>query len=189
MEVPLIIDGRQAGTLCMAKSGLYTLLEANLDGCAKKLVRLWAHGGGRSAYLGVMQPWSGGLWLRRKLSRRELEEFPTPITYASDREHEDGEQREENNEGGYHNTEPKMETTLEQQGTDGLHNTETNLKTCPWPAEIPAGDLLWYARPDGTLVSHDGVSSLLALPEALHEAGAQAARREIEGKKYLVFRY
>ena len=176
----------------MAQSGLYTLLEANLDGCAKRLVRLWAHGAGRSAYLGVMQPWSGGLWLRRKLSRRELEAFPRPIEYASDREHEPDSAPAESGEDveeGLHNDNLTREEETEKQSTESLHNPETDLRRCPWPAELPEGDLVWYARADGSLVSHDGISGLVALPEQLREQSAKAVERLIEGKKYLVFRY
>ena len=121
MEIPLYIDGRQAGSFCMAQSGLYTLLEANADGCAQRLIRLWAHGEGGSAYLGVMQPWRGGLWLRRKLSRRELERFPVPIAFVSDREHE-GE--EGNRDESLHNmstlqTESKEDQEIKQGYYDG----------------------------------------------------------------------
>ena len=203
MEIPLYIDGRQAGSFCMAQSGLYTLLEANADGCAQRLIRLWAHGEGGSAYLGVMQPWRGGLWLRRKLSRRELEHFPAPIAFVSDREHE-GE--DANRDDSLHNMKSSQAEHVEEQGIESLHNhnndtdeqieydsyslhNTTDLYRCPWPAALPEGDLLWFRREDGSLVSHDDVSGLLALPEELRERSATAAVRTIEGKKYLVFRY
>ncbi len=203
MEIPLYIDGRQAGSFCMAQSGLYTLLEANADGCAQRLIRLWAHGEGGSAYLGVMQPWRGGLWLRRKLSRRELEHFPAPIAFVSDREHE-GE--DANRDDSLHNMKSSQAERVEEQGIESLHNhnndtdeqieydsyslhNTTDLYRCPWPAALPEGDLLWFRREDGSLVSHDDVSGLLALPEELRERSATAAVRTIEGKKYLVFRY
>ena len=203
MEIPLYIDGRQAGSFCMAQSGLYTLLEANADGCAQRLIRLWAHGEGGSAYLGVMQPWRGGLWLRRKLSRRELEHFPAPIAFVSDREHE-GE--DASRDDSLHNMKSSQAERVEEQGIESLHNhnndtdeqieydsnslhNTTDLYRCPWPAALPEGDLLWFRREDGSLVSHDDVSGLLALPEELRERSATAAVRTIEGKKYLVFRY
>ena len=63
------------------------------------------------------------------------------------------------------------------------------MRRCPWPACLPEGDLVWYSREDGSLVSHDGISGLVALPEELRERSAKAAERMIEGKKYLVFRY
>ena len=186
MEVPLIIDGSPAGTLSVTRDGLYTLLEASLAQPREGLVRLWAHGEGKSAYLGVMQPWSGGLWLRRRLTKREFASFPSPIEYASERE---AEPRGENKQTGLHNIIDREAVPAEQEEKESLQHTGSDHSSCPWPAEIPAGDLLWYRREDGTLVSHDGVSSLLALPEALHRAGESAVRREIEGKKYLVFRY
>ena len=71
MDYPLIIDGIDAGTLSVSEEGLYTCFEARA-GERDGLVRLWVCGGGECAYLGVMQPWSGGLYLRRRLSRREL---------------------------------------------------------------------------------------------------------------------
>ena len=55
-EVPLYIHERKAGCLRIAQDGLYTRFEAELPGRAAELVRLWAHGERRDAYLGVMQP-------------------------------------------------------------------------------------------------------------------------------------
>ena len=54
---------------------------------------------------------------------------------------------------------------------------------------MPEEGLLWYRRPDGSLVSHDGISSLLAIPAELRTADRRMTERVIEGKKYLVFRY
>ena len=186
MEVPILIDGKTAGSLRVSQSGLYTVMEAELDGHRGELVRLWVHGGGRSAYLGVMQPWSAGLWLRRKLSRAELRAFPDPIEFASDREQEG----EESDAEGLHNA----ENAAEQQDPETPPETretprESDHSACPWPAEPPEEGLVWYRRPDGSLTSFDGVSSLLALPAKLRGAGPRGAVREIEGKKYLVFRY
>ena len=83
MDYPLMIDGNDAGTLSVSEEGLYTCFEAHA-GEHDGLVRLWVCGGGECAYLGVMQPWSGGLYLRRRLSRRELKDFPAQIEYAAD---------------------------------------------------------------------------------------------------------
>ena len=196
MELPLLIDGAEAGTVRVTKSGLYTVLEAELPGRAAELVRLWAHGEGRGAYLGVMQPKDGGLWLSRKLSRRELAAFPEPIKFVSNRENE----LTENN---LHNIEPensKTEKEAESAKTGDEAKTgaaadenrqapaQTDCRSCPWPAEPPEKGLLWYSRPDGSLVSFDGISTLLALPAELRAPVSGAAERVIEGKKYLVFR-
>ena len=194
MPIPVYINQTEAGTLTVTRDGLYTVFEAEAPGCGG-LVRLWVHGGGRSACLGVMQPWSGGLWLRRRLSRRELEAFPDPIELVSDREEADN----------LHNT---INITQEAPGeespaqppeeapapepemkAESLHNAETGARACPWPAEPPEEGLLWYRRTDGSLVAFDGVSSLVAIPSALRGAAPRGAERVIEGQKYLVFRY
>jgi len=206
MTISVYINQELAGTLTVTRDGLYTVLEAEVPH-GGGLVRLWAHGGGKSAYLGVMQPWNGGLWLRRRLSRRELAAFPDPIESVSDRER-DGDEATERGSKDLHNEvnikeetpsdavqpdsatpeEPEQESTAPEKA-ESLHNAETDYSACPWPAQPPEDGLLWYARGDGSLTAFDGVSSLLALPAELRTSGAQTVERVIEGKKYLVFRY
>ena len=176
MDYPLIIDGERQGSVSFTPCGLYTVAEASLGEDPGRLVRLWAQGGGESAYLGLMRPWSGGLYLRRKLSRRELEGFPKTIECVCDRETPEtkGAEAEET---------PPSEAGEE---TESLHNNNS----CPWPAPVTEepGELLWLRRPDGSMSAHDGVSGLLALPAALRSAPERAVLRRIEGKDYLVFR-
>ena len=192
MELPLFIGGSEAGTLRVTQSGLYTLMETGLDGGAERLIRLWAHGGGRSACLGVMQPRDGGLWLSRRFSRLALRDFPDPLEFASDSERcpAADETAEEGNTqvDSLHNDKPEIKKEIEISDSDCLHKTETDMRSCPWPVEPPEEGLLWYARPDGTLVSFDGISTLLALPAELRACDPRAALRVIEGKRYLVFR-
>ena len=165
MEYPLIIDGAERGRLRVERQGLYTLYEAELAGERDGLIRIWLHGGGGSAYLGLMQPWSGGMYLRKKLSRREQEIFPKNLEFASNQEN------------------------------IGLHNNEKAAKeeapSCPYPAPITDdGDALqWFTRPDGSLVSFDGISSLVALPVNLRKAAPGAVLRQIAGREYMIFRY
>ena len=83
MDYPLLLGGEERGILKLERQGLYTLIEAAAPG-AEGLVRLWVQGGGEEAYLGVMEPRSGGLYLRRKLSRLEMSGFPEKIERASD---------------------------------------------------------------------------------------------------------
>ena len=183
MDYPLIIDGIDAGTLSVCEEGLYTCFEAHAGEYAG-LVRLWVCGGGKCAYLGVMQPWSGGLYLRRRLSRRELKDFPTQIEYATDR-----------GDNGLHNLRSSdIKSDVESSApTASLHNVSTASSTpsCPFPADIPedAPSLQWFSRRDGTLVSFDGISCLVALPAELRHADRRAVIREIAGRKYMVFRY
>ena len=83
MDYPLLLGGDERGILKLERQGLYTLIEAAALG-AEGLVRLWVQGGGEETYLGVMEPRSGGLYLRRKLSRLEMSGFPEKIERASD---------------------------------------------------------------------------------------------------------
>ena len=202
MTIPVYINQEAAGALTVTRDGLYTVLEIEAQH-GGGLVRLWAHGGGKSAYLGVMEPRKSGLWLRRRLSRRELAAFPDPIAFVSDRER-DGEETMKEQEEDSHNivdineeTEPveserctqeKPEESTEEE-MRGLHNTETGYSACPWPAQPPEEGLLWYSRGDGSLTAFDGISSLLALPAELRAPDPRMVERVIEGKKYLVFRY
>ena len=220
MAIPVYINQEEVGQLRIAQDGLYTVFEAEAKG-RSGLVRLWAHGSGRNAYLGVMQTWSDGLWLRRKLSALERKSFPDPIEFVSDREadyqfteinlHNDFSESESTipeEQYRLHNCNGKVENLEEiqedlclhknceeikqtrgQLSPEGLHNPEANLYACPWPAEPPEDGLLWYSRPDGSLVAFDGISSLVALPAEPGARLPRAAERVIEGKKYLVFRY
>ena len=94
MSISLIIHQQPAGTVTVSQEGLYTVLEARAPS-AEGFVRLWAQGGGKSAYLGLMQPTEDGLILRRRLSRRELAAFPQPIEAVSDREQDAGDSHKE----------------------------------------------------------------------------------------------
>lgn len=220
MEIPVYINQAEAGQLRISQDGLYTVFEADANNCSG-LVRLWAHGSGKSAYLGLMQAWSSGLWLRRKLSALECRSFPDPIEYVSDCEadhqltevvlhnfesenestiseeqsglhnfeSETAKEREIADNNCLHNAFTEAQQTCEEQSHIDLHNFETDLRACPWPANPPEAGLLWYSRPDGSLVSFDGISSLVALPAEPGAKLPRAAERVIEGKKYLVFRY
>ncbi len=183
MDYPLIIDGIEAGTLSVSEEGLYTCFEARA-GEHDGLVRLWVCGGVERAYLGVMQPWSGGLYLRRRLSRSELKGFPAQIEYATD---QGGESLHNVN-----NSTSKVD--IEPVDFDvSLHNLvgASSTPSCPFPADIPEDtlSLQWFSRRDGTLVSFDGISCLVALPAELRHADRRAVIREIAGRKYMIFRY
>ncbi|MCR5576259.1 MAG: hypothetical protein K6F56_04550 [Oscillospiraceae bacterium] len=171
MDYPLLIGGEHAGTLTESKSGLYTVFEARLPKDPGGLVRLYVHGGGESAYLGLMEPQNGGLFLRRSLSGLERRTLPTVIDCASDSPEAVGE-----------------------EAPTSLHNTEsppqTTLSACPWPAPVPEGDgdLLWLRCTDGTLRAHDGVSTLVAFPARLKSPAPRAVLRRIGDTDYMVFR-
>ncbi len=157
MDYPLIIDGVERGRVRMEQEGLYTVFEAELEGVHEGMYRLWVHGGGRSAYLGLMQPWSGGMYLRKKLSRSAMCSFPQIVESFSNAE------REKNEE-----TVAALKKPEKTAGEDGL---------------------LWQRRPDGSLVSHDGKSWLVALPAKLRRAAPAVCIKNINGSDYLIFRY
>ena len=55
LEYPIYIEGRESGTLSETTEGLYTVFRAD---CPKRngMIRLWLHGGGQSACLGLLAP-------------------------------------------------------------------------------------------------------------------------------------
>ena len=179
MDYPLIIDGIERGKLRVEQEGLYTVFEAELGQVYEGLYRIWLHGGGEHGYLGLMQPWSGGMYLRRKLSRSELKDFPPKLEYASNETDVD-----------LHNAnyEPVYNAKIRGNRTEDLHNTKGTEARAEVAAE-DAGELLWFRRPDGSLVSFDGKNHLVALPVNLRAAVPNAVLRRIEGREYMIFRY
>ena len=179
MEYPLIIDGVERGKLRVEQEGLYTVFEAELADVNEGLYRIWIHGGGEHGYLGLMQPWSGGMYLRRKLSRSELKDFPPKPEYASNE-----------NVADLHNTncKPVHNAENKENRIKDLHNTKETEPHAEAAAE-DAGELLWFRSPDGSLVSFDGKSHLVALPVKLRAAVPNAVLRRIEGREYMIFRY
>lgn len=83
MEYPIYIEGRRSGTLTETAEGLYTVFQAD---CPRRngLIRLWLHGGGQSACLGLLAPRGERLVLTRRLSRRARAAFPRLIERVSD---------------------------------------------------------------------------------------------------------
>lgn len=172
MEYPLIIDGKRAGTLSVEEDGLFTVFEAAAD-TADRLVRLAVYGGGAEGYLGVMQPWSGGMYLHRRLTHRELAAMPQRIEYAAP---------------AGQCTVP--ENTAHEANMDAVIATDEP----PQCAEnaVPVAqeaELMWFKRPDGTLTAFDGVASLVAIPAELRHPAPHAVLKELDGRTYMIFRY
>lgn len=82
-EYPVYISGERAGTLVIGTEGIRTRFSVR---CKYKsgLVRLSLFGGGKSFYLGLMEPDGDELRLERRLSRAQLRELPQHIEYAAD---------------------------------------------------------------------------------------------------------
>lgn len=181
MKVPVILGGEECGELAIRREGAYTRFSAR---CAlrQELVRLWVWGGGRRAYLGVMQPEAEALVLRRSLSRAAMLPFPETIEYASD-----GEERDAAPPEGFSAAfQEKAEGSL--SGEKPAAHEEGFLRTEKLAALLkPAADAEWRRRPDGSLVGADERGALLALPCALRRVRPGLDLRQIEGRSYLVF--
>lgn len=162
MDYPLMVEGQELGRLSVEKQGLFTVFEAH-SSMREGLLRLSVYGEGREAYLGLMQPWSGGLFLRRKLSRAQLKDFPENIEYAA-----------------------PAGLAISENKAAKVPGPETPE---PAPQVISDNTLTWFRRCDGSLVSHDGKSCIVALPAKLREASPRAVLREIDGLCYMLFRY
>ena len=158
MEYPILIEGQAVGTLTETAEGLYTVFRAD---CTLRagLIRLWLHGGGRSAPLGLLAPCGGRLTLTRRLSRLERQALPAPIEEVSDR------------------PAPRAAPARSPARTPPSHAPER-----PAP---PAAAEAWTPLPDGSLIA-DG---RIALPACLSPSSPLAGRvQRIGGREYLVFR-
>jgi len=83
MEIPVYIGGAEAGRLTLAREGLYLVLRADCE-ARPGFVRLWLHGAGGSAYLGLLAPEDGRLRLERRYTRAAAAALPEGAAYASD---------------------------------------------------------------------------------------------------------
>lgn len=203
MEYPLVIDGVKEGSMSVEQSGLYTVFEAQYPKSCEGLLRLWVHGGGECAYFGVMQPWSGGLYLRRRLSRAELAHFPKQIEFASNSGAAIEPEKEAEPEEKLPETETEADAAQEEEETKtenkaGPEQTaepepeeDAYINACPYPAPVPENseELLWFRRSDGTLTAFDGISSLVAIPAELRRGKKEAVIRKLDGRDYMIFRY
>ena len=194
MEHPIIIDGNAAGSLTVTEDGLFTVFEATLPGCGE-LLRLSVYGGGREGYLGVMQPWSGGLYLRRRLSRSELRRMPEVIEYAAPAglctTAEGGRDAEGNTDGASAKAEAESVHLSDEPRADSAGGEAEAAAEHDAPAAENSGEdgLLWFSRPDGTLTAFDGRGSIVAIPAELRRDAPGAVIKKINGRIYMLFRY
>ena len=191
MDYPLLLGGEKAGTLRIEQQGLYTCMEVTAE-AREGLLRIWVQGGGREAYLGIMQPEGEGLSLRRRLSRRELAAFPQVIEQASDQ------QLPPQEEVNITQEPQEPEQTLALPLPAPAPTLEPQLEPEPAPPPEPEPQvastvepptLIRQERRDGSLVTEEGGHRLLALPASLRHVPQGADLRRIGGREYLVFRY
>lgn len=193
MDYPLLLGGEKAGTLRIEQQGLYTCMEVTAE-AREGLLRIWVQGGGREAYLGVLQPGEEGLYLRRRLSRRELADFPQVIEQASD-------QQLPPQEVNITHEPQALALALLPAPAPALEpEPQPEPEPAPQPEPEPQPEpqltstmepptLIWQERRDGSLVAKEGSHTLLALPARLRRAPQGADLRRIGGREYLVFRY
>ena len=191
MDYPLLLGGEKAGTLRIEQHGLYTCMEVTAE-AREGLLRIWVQGGGREAYLGVLQPGEEGLYLRRRLSRRELADFPQVIEQASDRQLPPQEEVNITQEP----QEPAQALALPLPAPAPTLEPQPEPEPAPPPEPEPQvastvepPTLIWQERRDGSLVTEEGGHRLLALPASLRHVPQGADLRRIGGREYLVFRY
>ena len=183
MDYPLLLSGEKAGMLRVEQQGLYTCMEVSA-GAREGLLRVWVQGGGREAYLGILQPGEEGLYLRRRLSRRELADFPQVIEQASDRQLPTQEEVYITKELAESIPPPSPAPAPETFDPAPTPEPEPKPESA---IEPPA--LIWREQRDGSLVAKEGNYTLLALPARLRSAPQGADLRRIGGREYLVFRY
>ena len=193
MDYPLLLGGEKAGTLRIEQQGLYNCMEVTAE-AREGLLRIWVQGGGREAYLGVLQPGEEGLYLRRRLSRRELADFPQVIEQASD-------QQLPPQEVNITHEPQALALALLPAPAPALEpEPQPEPEPAPQPEPEPQPEpqltstmepptLIWQERRDGSLVAKEGSHTLLALPARLRRAPQGADLRRIGGREYLVFRY
>ena len=183
MDYPLLRSGDTAGMLRVAQQGLYTCMVVSA-GAREGLLRVWVQGEGSEAYLGILQPGEGGMYLRRRLSRRELADFPQVIEQASDRQLPTQEEVYITKELAESIPPPSPAPAPETFDPAPTPEPEPKPESA---IEPPA--LIWREQRDGSLVAKEGNYTLLALPARLRSAPQGADLRRIGGREYLVFRY
>lgn len=189
---PIRMYGRQTGTLQVCQEGMYTVFRATSE-CGGEMIRLWAFGGGKSGYLGVMVPdGSGSATLTRRLSKSAMCDFPDPIEYAGVEERSSMDCDCCDCESCCCEEEPSPEPEEPRECFEQQEPTCPENPPCDFEEEPECemeDDILWYACPDGTLTTFDGVRNLIALPaeEVQVPKGAEGTIRWIDGKKYMIF--
>ena len=79
----ILRSNRIIGALETTSDGLYTVFTARCEPVAPRL-RLCVFGEAAHAYLGLMLPEDGELYLRRRLTRLACAKLPSPIFYAAE---------------------------------------------------------------------------------------------------------
>lgn len=171
MEYEVRHNGKAVGTLQVSSEGLMTVFEARtrrLEG----IPRLWVWGRKKSAYLGVLMPAGNEMCLRKKLSRRDMTEFPDIILYAA--------------------TAEKTEDTAEAPTAELPETPRKEITAEPPERLIKTPDEesgpVWHSASMGTLTAvMDGVI-YTAIPVMLRRMVRGVHIEVIDGRSYIIFR-
>ncbi|MGI5977833.1 MAG: hypothetical protein ACOX68_09080 [Candidatus Limivicinus sp.] len=186
MDYPLIISGSTCGELKVRKEGLFTVFEASAP-YRDELLRISVYGDGREACLGLMEPRGNKLYIRRKLSRLDMQDFPRNIEYAAPR-----------------GLLPECSAADDEAGDDAL-SRETDINIIPAAADEPeeepeaksdgvtsddsGSEQLWFSQGDGTLFGTADGQRYIALPAQLRKNTAGPRLKNICGRIYMLFKY
>ena len=205
MELQILEGGSLAGTLSVSVQGLYMLFEARVAGAGTGLSRLWLRGeGGGAASLGLLEPRTGGRFLRRRLSRLERQKLPPRpwtalVLPAEERPSRTAPveatlavAREQASIPGIREERAVCSGTGDQETKSGPPRAlgPAAKKAGPPPHSAfrtPHSEISWLRLSDGSL--RDPARRLLALPWAGGELPAAARKISVDGRDYLVFRY
>lgn len=181
---PILIDGREAGTLHIFEEGIRTAFHAECDDPGR-IVRLMICGESEF-YLGVMIPHQDGrLHLDKKLSRLEMQGFPKEIRFAAPES--DIKPNEAESALEIQRAEPvivKDENPLLSEETDCTAETEeSRTKNDDSPS------ITWRKGAGGALAGSCGDLRFLAVPlkSGIAPVGENFVRRVIENTEYAVF--
>ncbi len=194
MEIPILIHGRESGRLQIRQEGPYTVFEGRCEDPGG-IMRLSVYGQGREGRLGVMLPESGGLVIRKRLSRAALRDFPGEMEYAAP----SGETPPEKEETPPQESEaPETESgAAEAEGAPPsadarLPEVPPNEETQGAAAAQETGEgteLLWYTAGDGSLFTTWRGKRYRAVPLAAYGLPERQIleRRSIQGIDYAIF--
>lgn len=85
LSIPILYENKPVGVLTAEPDGLYTVYTASCSVPGVTRLRLSLYSEDREAYLGLMLPdGSGGLSLRKRLTRLERARLPEPALFAAE---------------------------------------------------------------------------------------------------------
>lgn len=85
LSIPILYENRPVGVLTAEPDGLYTVYTASCSLPGVTRLRLSVYGEDRETYLGLMLPdETGGLRLRKRLTRTERKKLPDPALFAAE---------------------------------------------------------------------------------------------------------